>query len=242
MTLEDRVLAALGTVYDHELDEPITALGFVGACTVSGRGDVDVRLRLPTPQCAPNFAYLMAADARAAVRRLPEVGRVSIALEDHYTGAEINAALARGGDFADAFPGETSGSLDALRELFQRKALVARQARVCQALLGAGANHEVVAALRVAHLPMGGDGLRCRQLRRELGLPCAPDDAALIAGDGSPLTAEDLPTWLRRARLVSLSLESNGGLCRSLLHVRYGEPALLGSPVVSGPDQEEVAA
>jgi len=89
---------------------------------------------------------------------------------------------------------------------------------------------------------MGGDGLRCRQLRRELGLPCAPDDAALIAGDGSPLTAADLPTWLRRARLVSLSLESNGGLCRSLLHVRYGEPALLGSPVVSGPDQEEVAA
>jgi hypothetical protein len=27
--------------------------------------------------------------------------------------------------------------------------------------------------------------------------------------------------WLRRARLVSLSLESNGGICRSLLAVRY---------------------
>jgi hypothetical protein len=27
---------------------------------------------------------------------------------------------------------------------------------------------------------------------------------------------------LRRARLVSLSLESNGGICRSLLRVRYG--------------------
>jgi metal-sulfur cluster biosynthetic enzyme len=242
VTLEDRVLAALGTVYDPELDEPITALGFVGACTVSGRGEVDVRLRLPTPQCAPNFAYLMAADARAAVRRLPEVRRVSIVLEDHYTGAEINAALARDGDFADAFPGETTGGLDALRELFQRRALVAPQARVCQALLGAGASHEVVAALRVAHLPAGGDGLRCRQLRRQLGLPHGPDDAALVAGDGSALTAAELPTWLRRARLVSLSLEANGGLCRSLLHVRYGEPALLGSPVVSGPDQEEVAA
>jgi metal-sulfur cluster biosynthetic enzyme len=242
VSLEDRVLAALGTVYDPELDEPITALGFIGACTVSDAGEVAVRLRLPTPQCAPNFAFLMAADARAAVRRLPEVRRVSIVLEDHYTGAEINAALARGGDFADAFPGETSGSLDALRELFQRKALVARQARVCQALLAAGATHEVVATLRVAHLPAGGDGLRCRQLRRELRLPCGPEDAALIAGDGSALTAAELPTWLRRARLVSLSLESNGGLCRSLLHVRYGEPALLGSPVVSDPDEEEVAA
>ena len=30
MSLEDSVLAALGTVYDPELDEPITALGFVG--------------------------------------------------------------------------------------------------------------------------------------------------------------------------------------------------------------------
>ena len=65
----------------------------------------------------------------------------------------------------------------------------------------------------------------------ELGLHHGPDDAALIAGDGTGLTAAELPTWLRRARLVSLSLESNGGLCRSLLRVRYGCP-----------DQEEVAA
>ena len=231
MTLEDRVLAALGTVYDPELDEPITALGFVGACTVSGRGDVDVRLRLPTPQCAPNFAYLMAADARAAVLSVAKVTRVSIVLEDHYTGAEINAALARGGEFADAFPGETEGSLDALRELFRRKALVARQARVCQALIRAGATPEAIVGLRVADLPPGEEALRCRELRQELGLPHRPDDAALVAGDGSALTAAELPTWLRRARLVSLSLESNGGLCRSLLHIRYGCP-----------DQEEVAA
>ena len=127
MSLKAHVLAALGTVYDPELDEPITGLGFVGSLTVSGSGEVDVRLRLPTPQCAPNFAYLMAADAQAAVLRVPEVTRVNVVLEDHYTGAEINAALARGGDFADAFPGETTGSLDALRELFRRKALVARQ-------------------------------------------------------------------------------------------------------------------
>ena len=125
-------------MYDPELDEPITALGFVGACTVSDGGEVAVRLRLPTPQCAPNFAYLMAADARAAVLSVAKVTGVSIVLEDHYTGAEINAALARGGEFADAFPGETEGSLDALRELFRRKALVARQARVCQALLSDG--------------------------------------------------------------------------------------------------------
>jgi metal-sulfur cluster biosynthetic enzyme len=231
VNLEDRVLAALGTVYDPELDEPITALGFVGACTVSAGGEVAVRLRLPTPQCAPNFAYLMAADAKAAVLSVASVARVSIVLEDHYTGAEINAALERGGGFADAFPGETTGALGALRELFRRKALVARQFRVCQALLDAGTTWEAVAALRVADLPPDGDALRCRELRGQLGLPHGPDDAALVAGDGSALTAADLPMWLRRARLVSLSLESNGGLCRSLLQVRYGRP-----------DKEEVAA
>jgi metal-sulfur cluster biosynthetic enzyme len=231
VTLADRVLAALGTVYDPELDEPITTLGFVGSCTVSGRGEVDVRLRLPTPQCAPNFAYLMAADSRAAVLAVAGVRRVSIALEDHYTGEEINAALARGGGFADAFPGETTGGLDALRELFRRKALVARQARVCQALLRDGAAPEAIARLTLAHLPPSADAVRCRELRDVLGLPCGPGDAALVAGDGTPLTAADLPAWLRRAQLVSLSLESNGGLCRSLLHVRYGCP-----------DHEEVAA
>jgi metal-sulfur cluster biosynthetic enzyme len=231
VTVEDRVLAALGTVYDPELDEPITTLGFVGACTVSDRGEVAVRLRLPTPQCAPNFAYLMAADAQAAVLGVDEVTRVNVVLEDHYTGDEINTALARGGDFADAFPGETTGALDALRELFKRKALVARQARLCQRLLAGGAAPEEVAALRVADLPDEADGVRCRELRRELGLPHGPDHAALVAGDGSALTASELPAWLRRARLMTLSLEANGELCRSLLRVRYGCP-----------DQEEVAA
>ena len=53
VSLRARVFEALGTVYDPELDEPITTLGFVGSCVVSEAGDVDVRLRLPTPQCAP---------------------------------------------------------------------------------------------------------------------------------------------------------------------------------------------
>lgn len=222
MTLRARALAALDTVYDPELDEPITALGFVASCAVSGAGDVDVRLRLPTPQCAPNFAYLMAADSREALCRVPGVQRVSVVLDGHYTGDEINATVARAGDFDDAFPGQTTGSLDALRELFRRKALVARQGRACQALLAGGATVEDVAGLSLGDLPADRDGARCLALRRELGLPHGRDDAALVAGDGTALTAASLPRWLRRARLVSLSLESNGELCRSLLDVRYG--------------------
>jgi metal-sulfur cluster biosynthetic enzyme len=228
-----QVLEALATVYDPELDEPITALGFVGSCVVSDDGDVDVHLRLPTPQCAPNFAYLMVADARAAVREVPGVGEVAVVLDGHYTGDEINAAVGEDSGFGGAFPGETSGDLDPLRELFRRKALLARQGRLCEALLAGGADPEAVVALRLADLPASPEAQRCVELRRELGLPHDPAAPALIGAGGSELRAADLPTWRGRARLVSLSLESNGGLCRSLLAVRYG---------AAPPTTEEVAA
>jgi metal-sulfur cluster biosynthetic enzyme len=229
-----RVLAALATVHDPELDESITELGFVGSCVVSDAGDVNVHLRLPTPQCAPNFAFLMASDARAAVRRVAGVREVGVVLDDHYTAAEINAAVGAGAGFGAAFPGEEgSGGLEALRELFRRKALLARQGRVCEMLLSrADADHATVAAMCVADLPDDREVARCLQLRRALGLPCGPRSPALVAGDGSPIPASELPLWLRRARLVGLSLESNGGLCRSLLRVRHGVP---------DPTEEEVA-
>ena len=91
--LRERVLDALGQVYDPELDEPITQLRFIGSCVVSADGDVEVLLRLPTPQCAPNFAFLMGADSRRVVRAVDGVRDVVIRFEDHYTGDEINAAL-----------------------------------------------------------------------------------------------------------------------------------------------------
>ena len=222
MTDRAHVLDALGTVFDPELDESIVSLRFVTSCDVSADGDVDVRLRLPTPQCAPNFAFLMAADARDAVRRLPEVGEVTVVLEGHYTGREINGALNRGEAFAGAFPGETEGELDALRELFHRKALVARQARLCEALLTAGATAQEVTARRVADLPDEHDAHRCLELRGHLGIPSGPDDPAFVLPDGAAIAAADLTHWMRMARLVRTSLEANGGICRSLLRVRYG--------------------
>lgn len=228
-----QVLAALAAVYDPELDEPITELGFVASCDVSVAGDVDVHLRLPTPQCAPNFAFLMAADARTAVRAVPGVRSVGVVLDDHYTGDEINGAVGRGGSFDDAFPGESEASLDALRELFQRKALLARQGRVCAGFLAEGLRDADIVGLRVADLPAGPESDRCLQLRRELGLPAGPDAPAIVAGDGCAIPAAELELWLRRARLVGLSLEANGGLCRSLLRIRHGVP---------DPTQEQVLA
>jgi metal-sulfur cluster biosynthetic enzyme len=231
VTSRAEILDALGTVHDPELDEPITTLRFVTSCDVSAGGDVDVRLRLPTPQCAPNFAFLMAADARDALRRLPGVREVTVVLEDHYTGDEINGAVGRGEAFAGAFPGETEGELDALRALFHRKALVARQSRICEDLLAAGATPEEVTALRVADLPDDPGARRCLVLREHLGIPADVAAPAFVLPGGVPIEAADLTHWLRMARLIRTSLEANGGICRSLLAVRYDIP-----------DPEEVAA
>jgi len=215
VSLSARVNEALGTVFDPELDEPITALGFVGACVVSEAGDVHVRLRLPTPQCAPNFAFLMAADARAAVLALPEARDVTIVLEDHYTGEEINAAVGRGDRFGGAFPGETEGDLDALRELFRRKALVAREGRLL-------ANVDDPAAATLGQL-RGPDADRCRALRRELGMDAGDDAPAFVKGDGTPIGAGEVARFRRLAGLTAVSLETNGGMCRDLLKTRYGQ-------------------
>jgi metal-sulfur cluster biosynthetic enzyme len=217
------VLDALAQVHDPELDEPITSLGFVTSCHVTRDGDVAVVLRLPTPQCAPNFAYLMAADARNVVGRLPGVRQVAVRLEDHYTGEEINAAVRGSEGFTGAFPGETDDDdLDALRQLFQRKALVARQSRLCEALLADGATPEQVTARRVADLPDVPDARRCLELRGELGIPREQDSPAFVLPSGEPVAAGDLTRWLRTARLVRMSLDVNGGICRSLLQIRHG--------------------
>jgi metal-sulfur cluster biosynthetic enzyme len=213
VSLRSRVLAELGTVYDPELDEPITMLGFVGSCVVNDGGDVEVRLRLPTPQCAPNFAFLMAADARAAVRRLSEVREVSVVLEDHYTSDEINAAVGRGAGFDAAFPGETAGDLGALRELFQRKALLAHEGRLLTTV-------DEPATATLGELS-GRDAERCRELRRALGIPAHDHAPAFVTGDGAPVS--DFVRFGRMARLTALSLEANGGMCRDLLRVRYEE-------------------
>ena len=76
---EAEVLEALSGVRDPELDEPVTSLGFVSR--IEREGDaVSVRLRLPTYFCSPNFAYIMAEDAKRALLSLPRVERAEVTL------------------------------------------------------------------------------------------------------------------------------------------------------------------
>jgi len=68
----------------------------------------------------------------------------------------------------------------------------------------------------------GPDAGRCRELRSELGIDASDDAPAFVRGDGTPVPAPELARFARMASLTATSLETNGGVCRSLLQVRYG--------------------
>ena len=217
------VWAALDTVHDPELDQPITELEFVSSCTVSDDGSVAVRLRLPTFFCAPNFAWLMVADAHDAVAAVPGVRRVEIVLDDHFTATTINEGVAARAGFVAAFPGEAQSELDELRAVFLRKAALAGQDRIARPLVDAGATPEQLAAARIGDLPPSADLDRLVRRRAAVGLPHGPDAPLLLHPDGEPVTAEQVPLHLRRARLTRVGIEANAHTCRDLLAVRYPE-------------------
>jgi metal-sulfur cluster biosynthetic enzyme len=221
------VLAALEVVRDPELDEPITSLGFVTACGVSADGDAQVRLRLPTYFCAPNFAFLMVADAYDAVSVLPGVRRTEVVLEDHFASDAINGGVAAQAGFAQSFDGEAVGELHGLRADFLRKAIMAGTDQVCRPLLDAGTDPAGLLELTLGQLPPSRPLQRLRQRRAELGLP-AGDDAALVIDPvtGAPVGGDAMPLHLRRARTTRISLEANGSICRGMLRHRYNDAGL----------------
>jgi metal-sulfur cluster biosynthetic enzyme len=216
------LLAALGTVRDPELDEPITSLGFVAACTVSRDGDAEVRLRLPTYFCAPNFAYLMVADAYDAVTAVPGVRTARVLLEDHFAADAINGGVAAQAGFAQSFDGEAVGELHDLRRDFLRKAVLAGTDQVCRALKADGVYPERLRTMTLGEVPPSPALDRLRQRRAELGLAVGDDAPLLIdPATGESVSAGAVPLHLRRARVTAISLAANGSICRGMLRHRY---------------------
>jgi metal-sulfur cluster biosynthetic enzyme len=217
-----RILSALGEVRDPELDEPITALGFVASAAVSDDGDVSVHLRLPTYFCAPNFAYLMVADAYDAVSGLPGIRRTEVILDEHFAAEAINAGVAARAGFARSFDGEAVGELDSLRADFLRKSVLAGTDQVCRPLVDAGATPAELAALTLGQVPRTPALDRLRRRRAELGLPAGDDAPLLIEPEsGAAVGVGAVPLHLRRARLTRTSLDANTGICRGMLRHRY---------------------
>jgi metal-sulfur cluster biosynthetic enzyme len=234
MTGRAEVLDALSGVRDPELDEPVTALGFVSNLEIEGDA-VSVRLRLPTFFCAPNFAYLMVADAREAVLSVPGVRRVSVVLDDHYASEELNA----GGAFDEAFPDETEGpDLEELRTVFRRKSFVSRQEQLCRALLSEGRSPLELAAMRLGDLPPSQNLDKYLERRSELGLDVSEGAPLVVDPDGNRIPEEAVVQHLRFARTVRVSIEGNAELCRGLLETRYGGDR----GVVERPEREEATA
>jgi len=230
VSTRDALWAALREVRDPELDEPVTDLGFVSECDVDGRGQATIRLRLPTYFCAPNFAYLMAADVYDAAWRVPGVTAVDITLIDHFAADEINAGVNARDGVAATFPGQTmADALDDLRVTFLRKAVMASHERVCRRLLTGGMALDELARTRLGDVPASPELRRLVDRRRELGLPHTPDAPLLVDPDGAPVTPDQLPLYLRRAQSTRVSIDINASLCRGLLETRYGTPAQRGT-------------
>lgn len=228
----EAVWKALGTVRDPELDEPITDLKFVTTVEID-RGEngveVAVRLRLPTYFCAPNFAYLMVADAYDAVAALTEVTRTSVRLEDHFASDEINSGVAARAGFTGSFPTEAIGELEDLRQTFQRKAYLASLDRLSKRLADDGVEFDDYPTLRIGDLPAGLETDSLLRRRGDVRLPLTEISLVMVEHDGTPMDAERLPKRLRFAKSVRVSIEGNGIFCRGLLDTRYGDDTTPGT-------------
>jgi metal-sulfur cluster biosynthetic enzyme len=224
---EAAVVEALSTVVDPELDEPITDLGFVRSITLQENGFgvcVEVHLRLPTSFCAPNFAYLMAADAKDAVETVRGVSGVVVELDDHHDSELINAGLAADAGYRGTFRHEAEQDLDELRTTFRRKAHTAAMERCLTALLRSDPEwtESNLGEVRLRDLPESSHTDALVSRRAALGWPTAPESPVLVDASGQPYAPGDIPMALRRARATRISIDGNAHFCRGLLRTRYG--------------------
>jgi metal-sulfur cluster biosynthetic enzyme len=219
----DEAYAALGTVIDPELDESITDLGFVRSLVVTPGSNVKVHLRLPTSFCAPNFAYLMASDAKDVLTALDWTRTVVVELDDHHDSDIINAGLAADAGYRGTYGQEAEESLDELRITFRRKAHTAAVERCLTALLRRepGRAVETLGEVRLAELPDDATTRAPAASTRGAGSAGAPGRAGAGRSRRARLPPDEVPLALRRARSTRISIEGNAHFCRGLLRTRY---------------------
>lgn len=223
---EEDILAALGSVLDPELDEPITDLGFVRSVAilagVEGTQAV-VHLRLPTSFCSPNFAYLMASDSKDIIGRLEGVDSVIVELDDHHDSELINAGLAADAGYRGTFKHEAEQDLEELRDTFRKKAHTAAMERCLTELLRANTAlaESDLGKVCITDLPAGRTTEALLRRRAALGLPVSPEAIVLVTHEGQPYLPDEVPMALRRARATRISIDGNAHFCRGLLRTRY---------------------
>ncbi|MGG0845619.1 iron-sulfur cluster assembly protein [Peribacillus simplex] len=228
MNKEKQVYSMLDKVYDPELDQPLTELGFIDH-TVIKENDVEVVFRLPTYWCSPNFAYIMAEDILKYVAELDWVNEVKVTLLDHCASDEINQGATSGKSFSESFSGLSDGDLDELRKTFQIKAFYARQEKLIRYLLQNGMSKKEIINLSIQELyelPLSVEGklLREKYLEKKktsnyLNL------LAITTPEDKEITEEGFDDYLRGAKGSRMNMEFNAHYCRGLLEARYNLPS-----------------
>ncbi len=235
------LMSVLDDVVDPELDESLVQLGFVDSVE-SDHGVVTINLRLPTFWCAPNFAYLMAKDARDAALAVSGVDQVRVVLSDHAQSDEISDGVSAGLAFAEVFTDEVNDDLDELRRTFRGKAFGMRQEQLARFLLDAGLTAEEVVGLRLEDVLDSSNvsGLRLRvggqtrllrggaplartylERRRRLGLDEHRRARLITEPDGQTIAAHELSEYLQCGRRQRISMTFNAVMCKGLLETRY---------------------
>lgn len=226
MTKEQQVYKQLDRVYDPELDQPLTELGFIDHTKIHD-DQVEVVFRLPTYWCSPNFAFIMAEDIRTCVSQLEWVREVKVNLIDHCASDEINQGVSKGKRFSESTSqfGASDGDLDELRRTFQIKAFYAREEKLIKHLAAEGLPNEAIIAMtleQLLELPLSEEGrdMRARYVEKKALLNHAGVQA-FTTPEGDALTLEGLSDYLLGAKRTRLSMEFNGHYCRGLLEARY---------------------
>lgn len=230
----------LDHVRDPELDRSIVDLQYIDDISIEG-AHVEVRLRLPTAWCSPAFAWLMATDARDAVRALPSVDAVTVALIDHMHSREINHGVNAGLSFEEAFE-DAEDDVSVVREKLDHKARMRRQYDAMTALLGAGLTRDQVATLRLTDITIDDeDGRAFIQLptlvialdaaplvefvekARATGVVSGPDDRLFTTPEGAPFPPSEFDAVRREARLAKRNMDGQAAICGGLHGARYDD-------------------
>lgn len=178
----------------------MTALaGIVGQDSVSARsvdlddGVVTVHLQLPAAFSSSNFAYLLACEARDALRKVDDLAQLRVLIHGHHDSERINVWLATDAGHAGA---EADDSLAALRQTCLRRAHAAAIERCVSVLVAQqGLNSERVRRLTLRDLPDGEAKNALLRRRFALGLSMCPNARVVTVDQGnieeiSPQAAE----------------------------------------------------
>jgi metal-sulfur cluster biosynthetic enzyme len=239
--LKERVLRALSTVTDPELDEPITDLGFVKDLSVSARGEVSLDLVTSTFWCSPNFVYLMLEEARDVVARIPGITSVRVQLEGHHDSNRINGGINSGQSFSECYATEATGDLDELNRMIRTRALRSRLSSMVAAMSRAGVTPSELLDVSQGEVSSDGDSfiVKSRGKSYEISEPADVQRVARYLSflgslgrtdgplmiwdlDGTPLDGEELSSMLTLARASRSNFSLNAELCRALLSARMG--------------------